>query len=174
MLQRLKLLLKVVSSLITPRIPHFANTHSFTLNIITHIIKKAGKKNIFWNNIETSEIIIPPAIADPICPDTFALIACINIKLLGSSSLATFCTTLADIGNADTPAAPIIGLIFPQNVDVSSMLLTCGSPAIAFYGLSTLTSQIAPAFWFKIASAKGVIFDNLPFSGSASIVPTIV
>ena len=40
---------------------------------------------------------------------------------------------------------PIIGLIFPQNVDVSSMLLTCGAPAIAFYGLSTLTNGILQA-----------------------------
>lgn len=40
---------------------------------------------------------------------------------------------------------PIIGLIFPQNVDVSSSLLTFGAPAIAFYGLSTLTNGILQA-----------------------------
>ena len=42
-------------------------------------------------------------------------IACISKKFLGFASCHTFCATLAAIGTADTPAAPISGFIFPPD-----------------------------------------------------------
>src|SRR5574344_1723525 len=54
----------------------------------------------------------PPATTDAICPETLAPAACIRMMFDGSSLSAIFCTTRADIGNAEIPAAPIIGLIF--------------------------------------------------------------
>ena len=55
----------------------------------------------------------PAATADPITPAIFGPMACINRKFLGFSSCPSFCTTLAAIGTAETPADPIIGFIFP-------------------------------------------------------------
>ena len=54
---------------------------------------------------------IPAATAEPITPATLGAIACINKKLCGSSSCPTICTTRAESGTADTPAAPTSGLI---------------------------------------------------------------
>src|SRR4030065_412355 len=54
---------------------------------------------------------IPPAMIDPTCPDTLAPTACIRMKVKGSSSWAILWITRADMGKADIPQAPIIGLI---------------------------------------------------------------
>ena len=55
----------------------------------------------------------PAATADPITPAIFGPIACISKKFLGFSDCPIFWTTLAAIGTAETPAAPIIGFTFP-------------------------------------------------------------
>ena len=55
---------------------------------------------------------MPAATAEPMTPATFGPIACISKKLLGLASIPTLLATRAAIGTADTPAAPIKGLIF--------------------------------------------------------------
>lgn len=60
----------------------------------------------------TMESISPPAITDAICPETFTPTECISRKFDLSSSSAIFCTTRADMGKAEIPAAPIMGFIF--------------------------------------------------------------
>ena len=59
-----------------------------------------------------SASISPPAMTEPIWPATLAPTACISKKLDGSSFCPILCITLADIGKADIPAAPIMGFIF--------------------------------------------------------------
>lgn len=75
-----------------------------------------SSKHIFpplaYSKLVTRLITIPPAITEAICPDTLAPAACINIILPGSSSCAILWMSLQDIGNAEIPAPPIIGLIF--------------------------------------------------------------
>jgi hypothetical protein len=56
-------------------------------------------------------IIMPAATADPMTPATLGPIACISRILCGLASSPTLFATLAAIGTADTPAAPISGLI---------------------------------------------------------------
>ena len=53
----------------------------------------------------------PAAIAEPITPATFGPIACISKKFCGFDSNPTLFATLDAIGTAETPAAPINGLI---------------------------------------------------------------
>ena len=65
-----------------------------------------------YKNLVTRLMTRPPAMTEAIWPDTLAPTACIRIIFPGSSFWAIFCTTLADMGNAEIPAAPIIGLIF--------------------------------------------------------------
>ena len=53
----------------------------------------------------------PAATAEPITPDTFGPIACITRWFWGLACNPTWLTTRAAMGTADTPAAPIKGLI---------------------------------------------------------------
>ncbi len=55
---------------------------------------------------------MPAAVAVPITPAILGPIACISKKFLGLACWPILWTTLAAIGTAETPAAPIIGLIF--------------------------------------------------------------
>ena len=55
----------------------------------------------------------PAATAEPITPATLGPIACISRKFVGSYFLPSFCATLAAMGTAETPAAPIRGLTLP-------------------------------------------------------------
>src|SRR5512138_2731769 len=54
---------------------------------------------------------MPPAMTEPIWPDTLAPTACMMMKVFGSSAVAIFWMTRALIGKAEMPAAPTIGLI---------------------------------------------------------------
>ena len=53
-----------------------------------------------------------PAMTEAIWPATFAPTACMSKWFCGSASWPSFCTTLADMGKAEIPAAPTIGFIF--------------------------------------------------------------
>ena len=53
--------------------------------------------------------MMPPAMTEAICPETLTPMECINRKLELSSSRPILCTTRADIGKAEIPAAPIMG-----------------------------------------------------------------
>ena len=72
----------------------------------------------------------PAAIADPITPATFGPMACIKRKFLGLALWPSIWATLAAIGTADTPAAPIRGLILP--------------PVILFISLARSTPPAVP------------------------------
>src|SRR5690606_37129329 len=54
---------------------------------------------------------MPAAMAEPMTPATLGAIACMSRKLFGSSCWPTCWTTRAESGTAETPAAPISGLI---------------------------------------------------------------
>ena len=56
----------------------YGDVHDIGKNIVKMLFEE--KNDTYYKNIPTSEIIIPPAIAEPICPDTLALIEYINIK----------------------------------------------------------------------------------------------
>ncbi len=56
-------------------------------------------------------IMMPAAMADPITPATLGPIACISRKFCEFASRPTLLATRAAIGTAETPAAPMIGLI---------------------------------------------------------------
>ena len=60
---------------------------------------------------EVNRIRMPAAITEPITPATFGPIACISKIFCGFASRPTLLATRAAIGTADTPAAPIRGLI---------------------------------------------------------------
>jgi len=55
--------------------------------------------------------MIPAATADPITPATFGPMACIRRMFCGFASRPTLFATLAAMGTAETPAAPINGLM---------------------------------------------------------------
>jgi hypothetical protein len=46
---------------------------------------------------------------EAICPAVLEPMACMSRKLEESASWPTFCTTRADIGNAEMPEAPMSG-----------------------------------------------------------------
>ena len=54
---------------------------------------------------------MPAATAEPITPDTFGPMACIKRWFCEFASNPTWFTTLAAIGTAETPAAPIKGFM---------------------------------------------------------------
>ena len=54
---------------------------------------------------------MPAATAEPITPDTFGPMACISRWFCELASSPTWFTTRAAMGTAETPAAPIKGLI---------------------------------------------------------------
>ena len=54
---------------------------------------------------------IPAQIAEPITPDELHAIPCISKKFVGSSLSPIKCTSRAEPGTAETPAAPSNGLI---------------------------------------------------------------
>ncbi len=56
---------------------------------------------------------MPAAMADPITPPTLGPMAIISRKLDGLSLAPTVWHTRADMGTAETPAAPMRGLTFP-------------------------------------------------------------
>ena len=55
---------------------------------------------------------IPAQIAEPITPEELQAIPCISRKLVGSVLSPIKCTSRAEPGTAETPAAPNSGLIF--------------------------------------------------------------
>src|SRR5699024_7498337 len=57
-------------------------------------------------------MIMPPAITEAIWPETLMPTACMSRKFWLSSSRPILLITRADIGKAEMPAAPIMGLIF--------------------------------------------------------------
>ena len=80
---------------------------------------------VLTENHAANCINTPAAIVDPITPATFGPIACIIKKLSGSDSIPTLLATRAAIGTAETPAAPIKGLIlFLENRFISFAIST--------------------------------------------------
>ena len=80
--------------------------------MVTTASREANKVCISYPPYDTRVRIRPPAITEAIWPETLTLMEYINRKFCGSSFRPIWLTTRPLMGNAEIPAAPIMGLIF--------------------------------------------------------------
>src|SRR5690554_1542517 len=127
----------------------------------THLQDHPGPRSPTYNK---KFIIIPAATAEPITPETFGAIACINKWLLGSAFRPSCCATRALAGTAETPAAPIKGLtLLPSFKNRFMILAKSKPPAVA------TAKEMAPSTKILIEpEVKNPLFTISPVTGSSN------